>query len=289
MDRSLYFIDFLPLFFLLLFTYFYNQYIDIPRDDEEEYFSKSQVELQEELSEKDKLNIVFKNIVEYYDEIKSYENKGCDIDNFGIDGFWLAVKANNVKLAKYFFEHNKFDINQKNDEGENALLLCDYGSSDIAEYYHYEKPDMVEFLIDNGVEINVKDKEGNTPLIKACYGNNISIIRKLLKAGAKVNVKNNKGETPIIVVAKNNGLSLVLPMLVEAGADINERNEYGENIITAALRSERHFWAVYTDRKTYFHDNFFTRFYYKVEELLLGESCCSYHLYLIRFPFNSFN
>ncbi len=242
MDRSLYFIDFLPLFFLLLFTFCYNQYIDIPRDDEEEYISKSQVESQEELNEKDKLNIEFKNIVEYYDELKLYEDKSCDIDNFGIDGFWLAVKANNVKLAKYFFEHNKFDINQKNDEGENALLLCDYGSNDIAEYYHYEKPDMVEFLIDNGVEVNVKDKEGNTPLIKACNGNNISIIRKLLKAGAKVNVKNNKGETPIIVVAKNNGLSLVLPMLVEAGADINERNEYGENIITAALRSERHFW-----------------------------------------------
>ena len=125
---------------------------------------------------------------------------------------------------------NPKDINQKNEEGENALLLCDYGSYDIAEDYHYEKPDMVEFLIDNGVEGNVKDKEGNTPLIKACYGNNISIIRKLLKAGAKVNVKNNKGETPIIVVAKNNGLSLVLLMLVEAGADINERNEYGENI-----------------------------------------------------------
>ena len=179
--------------------------------------------------------------------------------------------------------------NEKNDKGENALLICDYGSCDIPHYYDYVKPDMVEFLVDNGIEVNIKDKDGNTPLIKACYGNNSAIVRKLLKAGAEVNVKNDKGETPITIVANKHGLSLVLPLLVEAGADINERNKYGKNIITAALQSERYFWAKYTDSKTYYHDNFFTRFYYRVEELLLGPTCCPYHLYSLRFPFNSFN
>lgn len=110
-----------------------------------------------------------------------------------------------------------------------------------------------------------------------------------MEAGADVNEKNNKGETPISITAREFGLSYVLYFLIKAGADINERNEYGENITTVALRSERHFWAVYTDTRTYGHDNFFTRFYYRVEELLLGGTCCPYHLYPIRFPFNSFN
>ncbi len=48
-------------------------------------------------------------------------------------------------------------------------------------------------------------------------------------------------------------------------------------------------FTYYTDTKTYYHDNFFTRFYYRVEELLLGPTCCPYHLYSLRFPFNSFN
>ncbi len=288
MDRSLYFIDFLPLFFLLLFTYFYNEYIDIHIDDDE-YIFESQVEPKKELSENEKLNNEFKKIINEYNKTKFDNEKNCFVDEFGNTDFMLAVKANNFKVAKYLFEHNKYDINQKNNNGENALLLCEYGNRGWLDQYHYVKPDMVEFLVDQGIEVNIKDEEGNTPLIKACYGNNSLIVKKLLEAGAEVNGKNNKGETPISIIAREFGLSYVLYFLIKAGADINERNQYGENIITVALHSERHYWAVYTDTRTYGHDNFFTRFYYRVEELLLGGTCCPYHLYPIRFPFNSFN
>ena len=67
MDRSLYFIDFLPLFFLLLFTYFYNEYIDIHIDDDE-YIFESQVEPKKELSENEKLNNEFKKIINEYNK-----------------------------------------------------------------------------------------------------------------------------------------------------------------------------------------------------------------------------
>ena len=286
MDKSLYFIDFLPLFFLLLFTYFFNEYIDIHRNDEE-YIYESQIEKEKELSENEKLNNEFKKIIFEYNKTRFDEEKNYYVDDFGNNEFMLVVKQNNFKLAKYLFEHNKYDINQKNNQGQNALLLCRYGSSDMWHNYEYVTPDMVEFLVDKEIEVNIKDKNGDTPLIKACYGNNSLMVKKLLAAGANVNEKNNEGETPLYIVANNHGLSSVLPLLVEAGADLSERNEYGDNIITVALHAERHFWAAYID--TRIHYNFFSRFYYRIEELLLGSTCCPYHLYSIRFPFNSFD
>lgn len=177
MDRSLYFIDFLPLFFLLLFTYFYNEYIDIHIDDDE-YIFESQVEPKKELSENEKLNNEFKKIINEYNKTKFDNEKNCYVDEFGNTDFMLAVKANNFKVAKYLFEHNKYDINQKNNNGENALLLCEYGDRGWLDQYYYVKPDMVEFLVDKEIEVNIKDKEGNTPIIKACYGNNSLIVKK---------------------------------------------------------------------------------------------------------------
>ncbi len=56
MDRSLNFIDFLPLFFILLFTYFYNEFIDIHISDEFDYeYEKPQID--EESKEAKKCSI----------------------------------------------------------------------------------------------------------------------------------------------------------------------------------------------------------------------------------------
>ena len=57
--------------------------------------------------------------------------------------------------------------------------------------------------------------------------------------------------------------------MIKAGADLNERNEFGENIITLALHSERHFWAVYTD--TRIHDNFFSLLQYSFEINIISQ------------------
>jgi ankyrin repeat protein len=54
-------------------------------------------------------------------------------------------------------------------------------------------------LKDKNLDINVKDKEGNTPLHIAVdnsgtYG---SIIPDLIKKGGDIRIKNNNGQTPM--------------------------------------------------------------------------------------------
>ncbi len=58
-------------------------------------------------------------------------------------------------------------------------------------------------VIPLGVDVNIKDNEGNTPLFYACDEmNNWYLIPTLIKAGANVNTVNNKGETIIVSLIK---------------------------------------------------------------------------------------
>ena len=290
MDRSLNFIDYLPLFFLLLFTYFYNEYIDIHNNDEEQfdYVAPQYEEDDEDIKEKEriaKLKYDYQNLTQIYNKTTFDKRNNYYIDKNKSNDFMLSVESNNLELAQYLYEKNRYDINQINTNGENALLLCCYWYYDRC----YLNEDIIEYLVKNKINVNQKDKNGNTALMKACTHNNPRVIKILLDAGAKVNEKNNEGETAISIAAGYNGFSFIVFMLVEAGANLNDRDKDGNTLLTLALQGERHFWAVYTDTKTYYHDNFFTRFYYKMELLLLGESCCPYHLFSSRFPFKSFN
>jgi ankyrin repeat protein len=65
----------------------------------------------------------------------------------------------------------------------------------IAVENNYE--DIIKFLLENKADVNVKDNEGNTPLHIAIKKGNYFVIKELIKFGADKNAKNNKGETPL--------------------------------------------------------------------------------------------
>jgi ankyrin repeat protein len=54
---------------------------------------------------------------------------------------------------------------------------------------------MLQFLISNGCDVNVRDSKGNTPLHYAIQNENIMYATVLLKGKAK-QLKNNEGLTP---------------------------------------------------------------------------------------------
>ena len=62
-----------------------------------------------------------------------------------------------------------------------------------------EKNDFQTFrkLIDNGIDVNIRDIFGNTPLHLAVMRNNALMMWYLIKHKAGINTKNNFGETPI--------------------------------------------------------------------------------------------
>lgn len=56
---------------------------------------------------------------------------------------------------------------------------------------------MVHFLGELGVDLNVRDKKGNTPLHLAIESNQVFLARFLLSMGVDYKVKNDEGNTPL--------------------------------------------------------------------------------------------
>ena len=99
-----------------------------------------------------------------------------------------------------------------------------------------EIPDMIELLVDDGADVNVRDYDGETPLLNAVFTGNTSIARKLIELGADVNIPNHSSNDAAIHLAVAFDNTEILPLLIDKGADYKARNNYGRNILHIAAR-----------------------------------------------------
>jgi hypothetical protein len=77
---------------------------------------------------------------------------------------------------------------------------------------------IVQQLLTAGADVNLKDKEGRTALIRAVLNNNGPLVEKLLKAHADPDIQDNQGETAL-TWAKLFGHDRIVSLLLEAGAN----------------------------------------------------------------------
>ncbi|NEQ40599.1 MAG: ankyrin repeat domain-containing protein [Okeania sp. SIO3I5] len=63
--------------------------------------------------------------------------------------------------------------------------------------------ELVKSLIEQGVDVNVKDKENATCLMSSVSRNYIDIVKLLIEKGADVNAKNDWDYTPDAVFSKH--------------------------------------------------------------------------------------
>jgi ankyrin repeat protein len=97
---------------------------------------------------------------------------------------------------------------------------------------------IVAFLLKNGANINdkeVRDTIDQTPLIVAADGGCKEIVEMLLQAGANIEHRNDQGETALIAAAQN-GHKEIVQMLLDAGANINQENADGETALDLTIK-----------------------------------------------------
>lgn len=85
------------------------------------------------------------------------------------------------------------------------------------------------------VNINAKDKEGDSALMWAVKDDRADIVKFLLKEGADVNAGNTRGETPLMLAARNGQIDMV-KLLLKEGADVNAKSIDGETASTLAAK-----------------------------------------------------
>lgn len=75
----------------------------------------------------------------------------------------------------------------------------------------------IEVLIESGVDVNARGKNGWTALMLAAQYGASDAIQALIEAGADVNARNSFGSSAVFI-AKNYGRSEIEQLLLEAGA-----------------------------------------------------------------------
>jgi ankyrin repeat protein/beta-lactamase regulating signal transducer with metallopeptidase domain len=155
----------------------------------------------------------------YGDIVETLINNGADVnaeDNDGFTPYCCAV----MRGRKDFVE-----------------LLIAKGATPVSTIHwaacagDLEK---VKAFIEEGTDIDAKDKSGETPLFSAVRADNSDVAKFLIAKGANVNAKDSSGNTPLHFAperAKND----VVELLIAKGADINAKSNNGETPLHDAI------------------------------------------------------
>jgi ankyrin repeat protein len=136
-------------------------------------------------------------------------DEGCSIDTRDYAGRTPLICA--------------FDIS----EWQAAELLIERGANLIIPFHwaagNY-RSHVAQILISKGVDVNVKDTEGDTPLYIATISNDLHCVDLLISEGAEVDAKNRYGYTSLHAAASKGHVD-ILAYLIYAGADVNAKSD----------------------------------------------------------------
>lgn len=121
-----------------------------------------------------------------------------------------------------------------------AVIIYSYLSTDIDLIAATIKNDVttVKEAIIQGVDLNVRDNFGKTPLIYAAEKGNEEITKLLIAARPKVNIdeQSNDGKTALIYAAEK-GNTKVAKLLIEAGAKLDIKSNDGKTALIYATEN----------------------------------------------------
>jgi ankyrin repeat protein len=186
---------------------------------------------------------------------------GADVNAGSWPPLCRAVDENNTGIAEYLIDHganvNVYTV-EVEDWGplqetvhisnsiEMAKLLIARGADINSKGYpvlnsaiNQERRDLCEFLMQRGADVNAKDKWGNTSLYLAIRNDDSDIMNILIANGAEVDIKHTRGETEETALhyAAITGRTEAVKLLLEAGANINDKNDKGQTALHLAVDS----------------------------------------------------
>jgi ankyrin repeat protein len=147
---------------------------------------------------------------------------------------YSAINVNSPKEAMKALE-----------DGADPNYASEWGRTSLVNAAWHGNDEMVRLLIDNGADPDIKDIEspgmGASSLHWATEKDNVKIVKTLIDAGANVNIKDGRGNSPLYwAINKLNNVPAspeLIEMLLRAGADPTQKNEWGHNCIMLAVHN----------------------------------------------------
>ena len=97
---------------------------------------------------------------------------------------------------------------------------------------------MVKLLINHGANVNVRNADGQTPIVSAVYYGEIKTTIALIHAGADVMRADKFGLTPLDYACEGKNPSVLVPVLLKAGADPRSEDKKGRDALYYAMKSK---------------------------------------------------
>ena len=92
-------------------------------------------------------------------------------------------------------------------------------------------------LIDNKVNVNVKNKNGMTPLMIAAQNGYVELAKILIQAGADVKTSNSLTGDTSLILASENGQTMCVQTLLKCHANVNIQGRNGDTALISAARN----------------------------------------------------
>lgn len=174
---------------------------------------------------------------------------------------FISIYEGNLEILNILLQNNNININLKNSKGHNALHVALYN-----KFF-----DAVKLLVNSGIDINIKDNDGFSPLLMTYdydvimyllkYSRNIDInmkdnnnknilfyaiecsyydiIKEIISKDIDINAKNNYGNTCLITAIYMNSVNIVKILLTVTNIDLNIKNIFGLSALDIALENNK--------------------------------------------------
>ncbi|MGI9296313.1 MAG: ankyrin repeat domain-containing protein [Gammaproteobacteria bacterium] len=162
-------------------------------------------------------------------------------DDRGLTGTMVGVLAGHVNVVSVLMARGA-PINQRDENGWTPLIYA-------SQHGHVPLASLILSGVNTAfpdagyVRPNRGGPDGMTPLMAAVAGNNREIVRMILDANADVNQKNDYGTTALMFAAYF-GREEIAYMLLDTGAEVNAGDQDGRTAAMFAV-SRRHEGAEY--------------------------------------------
>ncbi len=134
-------------------------------------------------------------------------------------------------------------------EGVDVNVADGSGRTPLLEAVWAGHIDVVKFLVEKGAKVDLADKVGYTPLMRACEEGHLQVVTYLIGKGASVNSRGKvKGTTPLMLAAEQ-GHVKVLEALIAHGAKINAVDQLEETAVSRASHMNQNKAAAFLESK----------------------------------------
>jgi ankyrin repeat protein len=121
-----------------------------------------------------------------------------------------AVEQGSVEIVKMLLDHGwSIDNFVVSKSCQTALFFA----------LQLQIIDMVRFLVNQGANVSLANKKGESPLLFSCFDGNLSDVKFLIESGANLEAKSNLGHTPLHKAAMGGHNEIVQFLIEQQGVE----------------------------------------------------------------------